>query len=296
MSGVGSRWSSGVAGLLLQLAVGDDLGTEVGDGGGHHHHVRVVDAPTRPRAASPRRSRRERSAPPAAPGRVSGPEDQTDVGALEPTPPRPPRRPSSRVERFPMKRTGSIGSWVGPAVTTIRDTVQVAPSRDRALDRAEDVLRLGETAEPFVAGGERPDDRARRRRTPRSASVCDVRGGGGVLPHAGVHRGGHDQRAGRLQQRRGEQVVGDARARASRSRWRWRGRRRRRRCRARGGRGRPRPGCSHSEVCTGLPVSAANVSAPTNRSAECVRITRTSAPASTRSRASNPPCTPRCSP
>ena len=80
--------------------------------------------------------------------------------------------------------------------------------RERALDRAEDVLRLGE-----------PADAPRRRRrarpstgptksTPRSASVSTLPRWRGA-PHPGVHRGRDHQRAGRLQQRRGEQVIGE---------------------------------------------------------------------------------------
>ena len=45
------------------------------------------------------------------------------------------------------------------------------------------------------------------------------------------------------------------------------------------------PGRSHSDVCAGRPVRAANVSGPTNRVADSLMTTVTSAPAAVSSRA-----------
>ena len=182
------------AGLLLQLAVGDDLRTEVGDGGGHHDDVGIARAPTRRRGASPRRSRRERWSPPAAPGpcpdRGSGgrPRPARDASAATATPIFP-------VERFPMNRTGSIGSWVGPAVTSIRMPARSRRRAIRALDRCgrsprarrggRDLRRRAASA-PTTGPDEHGTALGERR---------DVRGRRGVLPHAGVHRGREDERA-----------------------------------------------------------------------------------------------------
>ena len=163
----------------------------------------------RRRGASPRPSRRAAVVTRRRRGTVSGPRirrtsaPRDDASAATATPIFP-------VERFPMNRTGSIGSCVGPAVTTIRTPSRSCRSRDRALDRSEDVLRLGEPAEPFVAGGERPDDGTDEHGT-SLGERRGVRGRRGMLPHAGMHRGGQDQRTGRLEQRRREQVVGDPR-------------------------------------------------------------------------------------
>ncbi len=133
--------------------------------------------------------------------RTSAPRDAASAATATPILP---------VERFPMKRTGSIGSWVGPAVTTIR-----TPSRSRSPVSERTTAwkissRLGHPAEALVAGGQRPDDRTDEQGTALDERR-DVRGRRGMLPHAGVHRGGEHQRARRLEQRRREQVVGDPR-------------------------------------------------------------------------------------
>ena len=149
------------------------------------------------------------ASPPGGAGTVSGPRirrtsaPRDDASAATATPILP-------VERFPMNRTGSIGSCVGPAVTSIRTpsrSCRRATARSTARKMSSGSARRPRPSSPAASG---PDDRTDE----HGASLGerrDVRGRRGMLPHAGVHRGRQDQRAGRLEQGRREQVVGDPR-------------------------------------------------------------------------------------
>ncbi len=122
--------------------------------------------------------------------------------------------PCSPEERLPRKRTGSIGSRVPPAdTTTVRParSSEVGSSADAAgqdvLADGEDLVGLGQAALAGVGAGEAAD----RRLEDQGAALAqrgDVRLGGGVLPHLGVHGRREDDRAASRQQDIGEQVVG----------------------------------------------------------------------------------------
>ena len=67
-------------------------------------------------------------------------------------------KPILPLERLPRKRTGSTGSWVGPAVTSTVRPASGPPPRG-GLDRLHDLLRLGHPPHPDLPRGERPLDR-----------------------------------------------------------------------------------------------------------------------------------------
>ena len=143
--------------------------------------------------------------------------------------------------------------------------------------------------------------RDRRTCTPRRAQRGEVLLHRRVLPHLGVHRRAHEHRRARREQRRGEQVVGDARPRTCRCSFG--GRRARRRSRSALWPSRVcgiGSGPSNSDVRAGSDASAENVSAPTKRCASSVSTGATCTPASTSRRqtstalyAAIPPQTPR---
>ena len=204
MSGVGSRRSSGVPDSFFSLPSATAFGRKSATAAAITTTSASPAAEQRRRAASPRRSRRARCRRPGGGGTVSGPRirrtsaPRDDASAATATPILP-------VERFPMNRTGSIGSCVGPAVTSIRTPSRSCRRATARFDGSEDVLGLGEAAETLVAGGQRPDDRTdehgtalRERRDVRGASRdaatcrCASRGRGsaGWSPRAGSTRAG----------------------------------------------------------------------------------------------------------
>ena len=78
------------------------------------------------------------------------------------------------LERLPMKRTGSIGSRVPPAVTRTRSPSQGrSPAGSTASTRASSARGVGQAAAAELAArGERALARARSRSTPRSRRVA----------------------------------------------------------------------------------------------------------------------------
>ena len=188
--------------------------------------------------------------------------------------------PIRPLERLPMKRTGSIGSRVPPAVTSTR-----RPSQGRSpAGRAASTL-----ASSSSGSGRRPRPNSPREAslpssgsitsTPALAQGLEVGLGGGVGVHAVVHRRG-DAAAARC--RRGRRWSASSRRRrppAWRSCWPRPARPGRRRSdrRARGGRsGRGRPASSpgkaprsgsrsNSEMRTGAPTMPSKEAAPTKR-------------------------------
>ena len=112
------------------------------------------------------------------------------------------------VERLEMKRTGSIASRFGPAVTSTRSPRRSC-ALQHALDLGDDDRRFRQAARPFVAAGERADagfDHVPAvAPQPRQVLLHDR-----VLPHVHVHRRRQQHRRARRQQHRGEQVVADA--------------------------------------------------------------------------------------
>ena len=75
------------------------------------------------------RSRPGRSSAPSGSGHLDVGRRRASRGPRGRAPPRRSRRPSCPVERLPMKRTGSIGSGVPPAVTTTCRPVEVRLAR-----------------------------------------------------------------------------------------------------------------------------------------------------------------------
>ncbi len=199
-------------------------------------------------------------------------------------------------ERLEMKRTGSIGSRVPPALTTTR---RPARSRPRAAERRDSgpdpdgfaMARTDDAASTMSAGSARrpaPTSPPANRPspgsttcTPRRRSVARLSCTAGCS-HISVCMAGHTI-TGRPggEDRGGEQSVGDPVGVAAQKARRGRGPRApdRRvgpdRC---GGWGRPRPTGS---CCTGSDASAENVTSPTNRVASSVRTGATCTPAST---------------
>ena len=115
-----------------------------------------------------------------------------------------PMRPD---ERLPTKRAASSGSRVPPAVTSTRFPARL-PGASSCATRRSDLGGLGHPPDPPLALGRLalvgPDelDAARDER-------LGVRAGGGVRPHARVHRGRDEHRPAVSERRLGEQVVGD---------------------------------------------------------------------------------------
>ena len=113
-------------------------------------------------------------------------------------------------ERLPMKRTGSIGSRVPPAVTsTCRPCIDrgVPDVGEQLRGRADDVDRFGQPAGAHVPAGEATFGRLHDVDAPRPQEgqvVLHRR----VLPHLGVHGGADHHRRPGGQQHVGQQVVG----------------------------------------------------------------------------------------
>ena len=206
----------------------------------------------RRRRARPRRARaRSRRARRSRPGRRSAS-------------PRRSRRPGSRMrprrtasaaiampwrplERLPTNRTGSKGSRVPPALTTTRTPARspcsprapvpapvpsvepVRPAGPRGVwsstASAAATMSSGSAIRPMPASS--PVSAPTTGPTRWHAAVTqrgDVRTGRGVLPHLRVHRGGDHHGCLGREQRRAEQVAGQARAPSGPASPRWRGR------------------------------------------------------------------------
>ena len=116
--------------------------------------------------------------------------------------------------RLPMKRTGSRGSRVPPAVTSTftpaRSQRQGVGAVEQQLGERGDLLGLGKPARAGVGAGEPARRRFEHHRT-ATTQGGDVVDRGGVEPHLGVHGRREQHRTPRGQQRRGQQVVGAAR-------------------------------------------------------------------------------------
>ena len=137
----------------------------------HHGRVRISRRSARePRASHRRRGRVWSARSPASPS-----------APVRARPPRRSRMPMRPLERLPMKRTGSMISSVGPAVTTIRRPMQ--RSAPRRSSRSAASTTASGSAESALADpaarqiARRPD---RRSCTPRALS------GRHVLPHRRV--------------------------------------------------------------------------------------------------------------
>ena len=113
-------------------------------------------------------------------------------------------------DRLPMKRTGSIGSRVPPAVTTTRSPVRSCScSAVRSPSMAATiVLGLGQAAGADVAAGQAAGlglDDVHATGAQQAQVVLHRR----VLPHLGVHGRAHEHRRPGGEQHVGEQVVAD---------------------------------------------------------------------------------------
>ena len=119
-------------------------------------------------------------------------------------------------DRLEMKRTGSIGSRVPPALTTTRRPARSRRPAPRAgrrpstasARRLDDVGRLGQPPGPDVAPGQ-PALARRHHVHPAPAQGGQVLLDGGVLPHLGVHGRAHHHRRPGGEHGGGEQPVGD---------------------------------------------------------------------------------------
>ncbi|MEI2616059.1 MAG: hypothetical protein V9F06_00295 [Thermomicrobiales bacterium] len=108
---------------------------------------------------------------------------------------------------MPTKRTGSIASWVPPALTSDATAREVLRG-ERARRRVDDLPGLDHAPDAALAAGERPDDRPHDDHAARPQQR-HVGLRGGVLPHARVHRRGDHHRAARGQQAGGGEVVAE---------------------------------------------------------------------------------------
>ena len=113
-------------------------------------------------------------------------------------------------ERLPMKRTGSIGSRVPPAVTSTRRPGEVAAAPSTRLDGGDDRLGLGQAAGADVAAGEAPLLGRARRARPGATRVARLSCTAGCSHISVCMAGRHDHRRPGGEQRGREQVVRDA--------------------------------------------------------------------------------------
>ena len=128
--------------------------------------------------------------------------------------PRPGRcaNPILPLLRLPMKRTGSMSSKVGPALTRMRrpaERAAVLMPTSPLLERGDDLHRLAHATGAGFAFGQRAVVGADHRHA-ALAQRGDVGLRGRVQPHAVVHRRRHRDRCGRRQAQRADQVVGEA--------------------------------------------------------------------------------------
>ena len=160
MSGVGRTASVAALGLL-ELRRGGDLGPEVGDGGGHDDRVRLARRlDGRVAHLLGRLDPDDRGPSGGGDGRgsddqgTSAPRANASSATASPLP----------VERLPRNRTGSIGSCVGPAVTTTRRPARSRPS----------VSRSSAAARISSGSAMRPGPRRRARADRRRAGIRDA--------------------------------------------------------------------------------------------------------------------------
>ncbi len=271
---------------FLILADGVVGRPEVGGRGGHHHHVGVGrggHGRLRSSSVVPTRMR----STPAGSGSAT-------FAAIRVT--RAPRATAARAnaypclpeERLPRNRTGSSGSRVPPAVTTTCRPARSASAPPRAsARRATAKISAGSGSRPLPVSApvSRPTRRLDHEHT-AGAQRRDVGDRRRVLPHLGVHGRRHHHRTARRQQRVGQQVVGEAVRRLGQQV---------------GGGGRdddqvgllPEAHVRHlvhvgpDVVGDRRPESAAQVGAPTKRSADAVGTTRTPWPDSVKRRSSS---------
>ena len=210
MSSVGSSWSSSAVRALAACPVGGRGGAEVGGRGGHQQDVGGrelrgggggellggldVDAAHAGAARAGRRWRRSGSPPPrGAPRRAAR--------AM-------PMRP---LERLPMKRTGSIGSRVPPAVTSTRRPSQGrSPVGSAASTRASRRSGSGRRPRPNSPREASLPSSGSITSTPALAQRRQVRLGRRVGVHAVVHRRGDQARRRAGEEGGGQHRVGDA--------------------------------------------------------------------------------------
>ena len=113
---------------------------------------------------------------------------------------------------MPRNRTGSRYSLVPPAETTTRRprrSGSAGAPGEHPRAHVEDLARLGQPARAGVRAGEPAVGRVEHDHA-TLAQGRDVRPGGRVQPHLGVHRRGEHDRAARGEQGVREQVVGQA--------------------------------------------------------------------------------------
>ena len=113
-------------------------------------------------------------------------------------------------ERLAMKRTGSIGSLVGPEVTSTRLPASALPPRWHGLAAAAISKRLGHAADAGLAAlghlaGIRPDEMNAVRRKLRQIALRRL-----GRPHMRIHRRRDQDRLVGCQQNRGGEIVGMA--------------------------------------------------------------------------------------
>ena len=193
------------------LSVGGLGGAEVGRRGGHQQDVRRRRTPRRRRRRAGRWSRRRCAARPAGAGSAtlaaisvtSAP--RAAAAAARAIPIRP-------LERLPMKRTGSIGSRVPPAVTSTRSPSQGrSPAGSAASIRRQQPLGLGQAAAAVLAARGELALLGLDHLDPALAQRRQVRLGRRVGVHAVVHRRGDEPRRRAGEEGGGQHRVGRAR-------------------------------------------------------------------------------------
>ena len=116
--------------------------------------------------------------------------------------------PIRPLDRFPMNRTSSMSSNVGPALTTTSRPSSDAGRLQDPLGRRDDVVGLGQAALADPSAGEVAragiDELHAARSEHRQVSPHGV-----VLEHVRVHRRRHQDRRARRQVQRAQEVVGD---------------------------------------------------------------------------------------
>ena len=112
-----------------------------------------------------------------------------------------------------MKRTGSIGSRVPPAVTRIltpaRSCGSASPRSSRSSAKVVISSGSGSRPGPVSAPVSRPDAGSSTT-APRLRNVATFSHGGRMQPHLGVHGGREQHRTARGQQGGGQQIIGAA--------------------------------------------------------------------------------------
>src|SRR5215213_8001299 len=108
-----------------------------------------------------------------------------------------------------MKRTGSIGSRVGPAVTTMRSFTsrdQIILTAQKELRAESNLIHLPQTAHAFVTTGEHSFFRSDE----MDAARCELRDvflSGGMFPHLSVHGRRDENRSACRERDRCERMI-----------------------------------------------------------------------------------------